>query len=148
MNNIVILGYVTKDLELKETASGVKYVRFSIAVSRKFKNEEGEYEADFFNVVAWRKTAEYISEYSGKGKRIAISGRLQNSNYTDKDGNDRISTEIVANEVQIIDKIVKDNNSVQEEETTLNEAKNSELDDAVFAEFGDSIEIDDSEIAF
>lgn len=148
MNNIVILGNITRDLELKETSNGVKYVRFSIAVSRKFKNEDGEYEADFFNVVAWRKTAEYISEYSGKGKRIAISGRLQNSNYTDKDGNDRISTEIVANEVQIIDKIIKDDNSIQEEETALNEAKNSELDDAVFAEFGDSIEIDDDDISF
>lgn len=148
MNNVNILGYITKDLELKETSNGVKYVRFSIAVSRKFKNEDGEYEADFFNVVAWRKTAEYICEYSGKGKRIAISGRLQNSNYTDKDGNDRISTEIVANEVQIIDKIVKDDNSIQEEETALNEAKNSELDDAIFAEFGDSIEIDDSDISF
>lgn len=148
MNTTVILGNITKDIELKETNSGVKYCRFSVAVRRNYKSENGEYESDFFNVTAWRKTAEFISKYFGKGNKIAISGRLQNNKYTDKDGNERINTEIVANEVQIIDKKAKDDNYISKEETTSNEPKNSELDDDVFAEFGDSVEISDDEIAF
>lgn len=140
MNNIQIIGTITKDIELKETSSQVKYTRFSIAVNRKFANQNGEYETDFFNVVAWRKTAEFISNYFGKGKRIAISGNLQTSKYTDKDGNERTSTEIVANEVFFIDK--------KESEKTNEEPKVEESNDDVFANFGDSIEINDDDIAF
>jgi len=148
MNITVLLGTITKDIELKETNSGVKYTRFSIAVRRNYKNEEGEYDTDFFNIVAWRKTAEFISEYFGKGKRIAISGKLQNSKYTDKEGNERTSTEIIANDVQIIEKRGSEGNSTQEEKTNDSEPKNTELDDNIFREFGDSIEISDDEINF
>ena len=145
MNSTNIIGTITKDIELKETQSGVKYVRFSIAVNRNYKNEDGEYDTDFFNIVAWRKTAEFISEYFGKGKRIGISGRLQQSKFTDKDGNERTSVEIVANEVQLIEKKVKD------EPSEVEETKEEDpMDDKVFAEFGDSIELsdDDFEPAF
>lgn len=148
MNNVILLGTITKDIELKETGSGVKYVRFSIAVNRKFKNEQGEYDTDFFNIVAWRGTAEFINNYFGKGKRIAITGRLQNNKFTDKDGNERISTEIIANDVQIIEKKAQEDNYTPEAKTTENEAKNDGLDDDLFKEFGDSIEISDDEIAF
>ena len=140
MNNIQIIGTITKDIELKETSSQVKYTRFSIAVNRKFANQNGEYETDFFNVVAWRKTAEFISNYFGKGKRIAISGNLQTGKYTDKDGNERTSTEIVANEVFFIDK-------KEENKDTPANAEPEKTED-VYADFGDSIEINDDDIAF
>ena len=104
MNSVNIIGTITRDLELKETSNQIKYIRFGIAVNRPTKNDNGEYEADFFNVVAWRKTAEFISNYFGKGKRIGITGRLQTGKYTDKDGVERTSTEIVANEVYLIEK--------------------------------------------
>ena len=115
MNSTNIIGVITKDIELKETNSGVKYCHFSIAVRRNFANPDGEYETDFFNIVAWRKTAEFISEYFGKGKRIGISGRLQTSKYNDKDGNERTSVEIVANEVQLIEKKSKENEDTPKE---------------------------------
>ena len=148
MNNITILGTITKDIELKETESGVKYTRFSIAVNRKFKNENGDYDTDFFNIVAWRGTAEFISNYFGKGKRIAISGRLQTNKYTDKDGNERIGTEIVANDVQITEKKSSEGNSTPEAQTTENKVENSVSDEDVYAEFGQQLEIDDEDISF
>lgn len=148
MNQTILLGTITKDIELKETESGVKYTRFSIAVNRKFKNENGEYDTDFFNIVAWRSTAEFISNYFGKGKRIAISGRLQTNKYTDKDGNERIGTEIVANDVQIIEKKSSEGNSNPEIQTSDNEAENSVSGEDVYAEFGQQLEIDDEDIAF
>jgi len=144
MNRINILGNITKDIELKETGSGIKYTRFNIAVNRNYKNENGEYDTDFFNVIAWRKTAELISEYFGKGSRIAISGKLQNNNYTDKDGNERTSVEIVAEDIDFIDK--KKDTEANTEPTEKPKVEESNED--IYAEFGDSIEVSDSDIAF
>ena len=144
MNLVEIIGNITKDIELKETSTGVKYTRFSIAVNRQTKNEEGEYETDFFNVVAWRKTAEHISNYFGKGRKIAIVGRLQQNSYDDNEGNHRTSVEIVANEVYFIDK--KKDTEVNIEPTE--EPKVEEINDDVFAEFGNNIEISDDDVAF
>ena len=104
MNSVEIIGRITKELELKETTGGVKFVRFSIAVNRNFKDDNGEYITDFFNIIAWRKTAEFISEYFKKGNRIGISGKLQTSKYTTNEGEERTSVEIIANEVFIIEK--------------------------------------------
>ena len=135
MNTINIIGTITKDIELKETSNQTKYVRFSIAVNKTTKNEEGKYDADFFNVVAWRKTAEFVSNYFGKGKRIGITGRLQTGKYTDKDGIERNTVEIVANEVYLIEK---------KEQKTEEKSQSEEI----YAAFGDSVEIDDSDLAF
>lgn len=147
MNRINIIGRITKDLELKQTSSNINFIRFSIAVDRTFKNEEGEYETDFFNVVAWRKTAEFINNHFGKGSRIAISGRLQTSKYTDNEGKDRVSTEIVADEVDFIDKKKDTEANAEPVEAPTEEPKS---DEDVFAEFGDNIELseDDFQVAF
>lgn len=147
MNRVNIIGRITKDLELKQTSSNISFIRFSIAVDRTFKNEEGEYETDFFNVVAWRKTAEFINNYFGKGSRIAISGKLQQNSFDDNEGNHRTSVEIVADEVDLIDK-KKDteaNTEIVEEPT-----EEPKTDEDVFAEFGDSVELseDDFDVAF
>lgn len=148
MNRVNLLGNITKDIELKETGNGVKYTRFSIAVRRTFKNDDGEYDTDFFNVIAWRKTAEIISEYFKKGSRIAISGKLQQNSYDDSEGNHRTSVEIVAEDIDFIDK--KEEKEELPTDQTGDEVTQSDnyLNDEVFAEFGDSIEISDSEIAF
>ena len=139
MNQVEIIGNITKDLELKETSSGVKYLRFGIAVNRTTKKEDGTYDVDFFNIVAWRKTAEHIAKFFGKGKKIAICGRLQNYEFEGQDGIKRTGTEILANEVFIIEKKEQPKEPVKE---------NDDISDEVFAEFGDKIEIDDNEIAF
>lgn len=145
MNRVNLLGTITKDIELKETSTGVKFTRFSIAVRRNIKNQDGEYDTDFFNIVAWRKTAEIINDYFKKGSRIAISGKLQQNKYTDKDGVERTSVEIVAEDIDFIDKREEHNEATQEHNE---EVKENPLDDKVFEEFGDQLSIDDFEPAF
>jgi single-strand DNA-binding protein len=143
MNRINLIGRITKDIELKQTKNEINYTRFSIAVKRDLKDESGEYVTDFFNVVAWRKTAEFISKYFKKGSRIAISGKLQQNIYTDKDGNERTSVEIVAEDIDFIDK------KKDREEAPAEEGNPVIKDDEqVYADFGDSIEIDDDFDAF
>ena len=145
MNKINIIGRITKDIELRQTKNEISVTHFSIAVKREIKDESGEYGTDFFNVVAWRKTAEFISNYFEKGSRIAISGKLQNNIYTDKDGVERTSTEIVAEEVDFIDKKKEKEEQVVEVEVP---PVQEPMADQVFAEFGNSIDINDDDIAF
>lgn len=95
MNKVVLLGRLTKDPELTMTPSNVAVCKFTIAVNRKFKNANGEYEADFLNCVAWRKTGEFIAQYFAKGQMICADGSVQTRNYTDKEGNKRYITEII-----------------------------------------------------
>lgn len=84
MNKSILIGRLTADPELRQTQSGVASCRFTIAVNRKFKNENGEYDADFITCVAWRQTAEFVSRYFSKGKMIAVEGSLRTGSYQDK----------------------------------------------------------------
>lgn len=84
MNKTILIGRLTADPELRQTAGGVSVCRFTVAVNRKYKNEQGEYEADFISCTAWRQTAEFIAKYFTKGKMIALDGSLRNNNYQDK----------------------------------------------------------------
>lgn len=144
MNRVALIGTLVRDIELKETSNGSKYTRFSIAVSRNFKNEDGEYTTDFFNIVAWRKTAEFISNYFHKGSRIAIAGKLQQEVYDDKDGNHRSNIVVVAEDVFIIDKKNKEEQVEKKEEPK----EEDPMSDDVFKNFGDSIEISEDDVAF
>ncbi len=96
LNNITIYGRLTADTELKETNDGLKVVRFSIANERPF-TKNGNKTTDFFNIVAWNKTAEFINKYFHKGDAIILTGRVQIDNWKDKDGNSRQSFYILAN---------------------------------------------------
>lgn len=93
------MGRLTYDPELKSTASGVSVLRFQIAVDRNYQRQGTERQADFIDCVAWRQTAEFVSRYFRKGSLIAVEGSIQTQNYTDKDGNNRKSVEVVANNV-------------------------------------------------
>ena len=100
LNQINIMGRLTKDPELRRTGSGTAVASFTIACDRDFSNKEsGEKETDFIDCVAWRSTAEFLEKYFSKGRMIVVSGRLQKRNYTDKDGNKRYATEVVADSV-------------------------------------------------
>ena len=99
LNKVILMGNLTADPELKTTPSGVSVVSFSIAVGRRFAKETDEVKADFINIVAWRRTAEFISRYFSKGKSIVVVGSLQTRNYTAQDGSKRYITEVVADEV-------------------------------------------------
>lgn len=97
LNHVNLMGRLTKDPEIRRTESGIPVASFSIACDRDFSNKStGEKETDFFNVVAWRNTAEFISKYFAKGRMIVISGRLQVRSWQDKDGNKRTTTEVIA----------------------------------------------------
>lgn len=84
MNKAIIMGRLTADPELRQTPSGVSVCRFTVAVSRKVKNQQGNYDADFISCIAWRQTAEFVSRYFGKGKMIAVEGSLRTGSYKDK----------------------------------------------------------------
>lgn len=88
MNKVVLIGRLTADPELRQTQSGISSCRFTVAVNRKYKNDNGEYEADFLTCVAWRQTAEFVSRYFTKGKMIALEGCLRSGKYQDKNHED------------------------------------------------------------
>lgn len=99
MNQVVLMGRMTADPELRHTQSGVAVTTFRLAVDRDFKDKDGEKKADFLPVVCWRGTAEFVSKYFSKGRLVAVCGRLQVREYTTKDGDKRYATEIVADNV-------------------------------------------------
>ena len=95
LNNLTIVGRLCADPDLKQTQSGIPVCSFRIAVDRNYMTD-GKRETDFFDVVAWRGTAEFICNYFAKGRMIALNGRLQTRAWTDRDGKKRVSVEIVA----------------------------------------------------
>ena len=99
LNKIIVMGRMVRNPELRRTNSGTAVASFTIACDRDFKSDGGEREADFIECVAWRNTAEFVSKYFTKGRMAVVSGRLQTRNWTDKEGNKRKATEIVAESV-------------------------------------------------
>lgn len=102
LNVVILTGRLTADPELKTTQNGICVCSFSLAVERRYKAGE-ERQADFINVVAWRTSAEFVSKHFKKGQMMAIEGSLQSRKYQDKDGKNRVSYEVVANNVQFAD---------------------------------------------
>ena len=105
LNKVILGGRLTADPELKQTPNGTPVVSFRIAVNRRFQSKEqpAQQQADFFNVTAWRGTAEIVSRYFHKGSCICIVGSIQNRSWTDNQGATRYSTDIIADEVQFVD---------------------------------------------
>ena len=99
LNHIVVMGRLTRDPELRKTASGISVASFSVAVDRDFSQQDGKKETDFLDVVAWRNTAEFAANYFAKGRMAVVSGRLQIRNWEDKDGNKRCTAEILAENI-------------------------------------------------
>ena len=99
LNNIVIMGRLTRDPELRRTSSGVAVASFTLACERDFAAQGADKETDFVDIVAWRSTAEFVSKYFTKGRMAVVSGRLQIRNWEDKEGNKRRSAEILADHV-------------------------------------------------
>lgn len=99
LNHITIMGRLTKDPEMRRTGSGVAVTSFTIACDRDFNGQDGQKETDFIEVTAWRNTAEFVSKYFNKGRMAVVSGRLQIRKWTDKNGNERKTAEVVADNV-------------------------------------------------
>ena len=121
MNHVTLMGRLTRDPELKYSQSGKAFSKFTVAVNREFNREE----ADFINCTAWGKTAETIAEWLGKGRRIALQGRIQTGSYENKNGDTVYTVEVVADRFEFID-----NSKTQESKNqTYNNNNNDVLDD-------------------
>lgn len=103
MNKVVLLGRLTKDPEVKMTASQTSFCNFTIAVDRRFKDANGQRQADFISCVAWRQTAQFIGNYFRKGSKILVGGSIQSRSYDDANGQKRYVTEVVVDEVDFAD---------------------------------------------
>lgn len=99
MNKVILMGRLTRDPEVSSSTSGTTFARFSIAVDRRFK-KEGEPDADFFNCSAFSKTAEFVERYLKKGTKVVVTGRLQNNNYTNKEGQKVYDVRIMVEEIE------------------------------------------------
>ncbi len=103
MNKVILMGRLTADPELRTTPSGISVTTIRIAVNRRFARQGDPVTADFIDVVCWRQTAEFVSRYFTKGRMIAVVGSLQTRKWQDRDGNNRYSTEVVADEAYFTD---------------------------------------------
>ena len=157
MNKAFLIGRLTRAPELRYSSSNAAIVNFSIAIDRQYTNSQGQRETDFINIVAFQKQAENIKKYVSKGSLVAVDGRIQTRNYEDKDGKRVYVTEVVADRVQFLDTKGSNNNvtisdNVEKEVSPADfqedAAKETNVSDDVFADFGSSIEISDDDIAF
>lgn len=103
LNSVVLIGRLTKDPELRYTPNGVAVTSFTLAVDRNFKNSKGEKEADFINVITWRRLAENVANYLGKGRLCTVEGRIQTRNFEDSEGKRVYITEVNADNVVFLD---------------------------------------------
>lgn len=111
MNKTVIIGRLTKDIDFRYTPTGTAYGRFTLAVNRRFTNQNGVREADFIPCQVWNKPAENMANYTKKGSLIAVEGRMQSSTYDDKDGNKRFSLDLVVESVEFLETKNKNNDT-------------------------------------
>ena len=151
MNKVVLVGRLTAKPELRYTPQNTAYTRFSVAVNRNFTNSDGKRDADFINVVAWRKQAETISKYFDKGNLIALEGRLQTGSYDDKDGNKRYTVDVALDNFEFVEsKAAREQLKTNDYEPTPYDYQDSKpqtevnVENDPFAEFGDSVSIDDN----
>ncbi len=148
MNKVILIGRLTKDPELKTTASGIASTNFSVAVQRNFTNQNGEREADFINCVAWRKQAENIAKYCNKGSQVAVDGRIQVRSYDGQDGTKKYVTEVVADNVTFLGS--KNNNSGNDytPNTSESDIVTTDVSEDPFKDFGSEEVLSDDDLPF
>lgn len=135
MNISILMGRLTSDPILRYTSSNKACVRFNIAINRNYKSESGEKTADFISIVAWGNQAETIANYFKKGSRIALTGRIQNNNYTKEDGSKIYNTDVVIEHFSFVDYKKAEDTSEPEENDP-------------FLDFGDNVTLTDDDLPF
>ena len=130
MNQCALIGNLTKDPEMRQTQSGTSTCSFTLAVRRKFKNSDGEYEADFINCIAWKGTADICCKYLKKGSKCAVSGSIQTRIYDDKNGVKRFVTEIVVDNVDFLNDGDKTPSAPKETPKTAKQTSFADLEPA------------------
>jgi len=156
MNKVILIGRLTKDPELRYTSSNIPVATFSLAVDRTFTNQNGEREADFINIVVWRKQAENCKNYINKGSQVAVEGRIQTRSYDDQNGSKRYVTEVVADNVQFLDTKASreqrannsDINPYNLSEAEAPQASANDIPEDPFKDFGEEIKIEENDLPF
>lgn len=150
MNRVCLVGRLTAKPELRYTGSNVAYTRFTVAVNRTFSNAQGEREADFISIIAWRRQAENVCQYLDKGSQVSVEGRIQTGSYTDKDGNRRYTTDVAADNVQFLDSRRNNNATPYDYQDMPAPEEPAGMQNSVdvssdpFSDFGDNVSIDDN----
>ncbi|HLR42897.1 MAG TPA: single-stranded DNA-binding protein [Pseudogracilibacillus sp.] len=140
MNRSVIVGRLTKDVDLRYTQNGKAVGNFTLAVNRPFRNQQtNDYDADFINCVAWGKQAENLAQYMKKGSQVGVDGRIQTRTYDDRDGKTVYVTEVVADNIQFLES-KKSNNQ--------NNEPQQQQENNPFEGNAESLDIDDSDLPF
>ena len=145
INNVVLTGRLTKDLDLRYTSNGTAVATGTLAVNRSFKNADGEYEADYPRIQVWRKAAENLANFTQKGSLIGIEGRIQTGSY-EKDGQRVYTTEIVVDKFTLLES--RNNQQNSRGQTQTNNSNSFSSNEDPFLNSGQSIDISDDDLPF
>ncbi len=151
MNKAILVGNLTRDPEQRTTSGGIAVTSFTVAVSRRFKSQDGQQQADFINCVAWRQTAEFVAKYFTKGSRIGIVGTIQSRSYDDANGVRRYVTEVVVDEAEFVTSKAQNPGATREDAPGMGMAQaapQQSADDLFAEELSDFQPLDDAELPF
>lgn len=137
MNSVNLIGRLSNSPEIRHTTNNQVVCRFTLAVTRRFKNPDGDYAADFINCVAFGKTAELIGNYVEKGQQLAVDGRIQTGSYTAQDASKRYTFDVVVENITFINSRKSASERKESEPTTTNEQTD------IFSDFGENVAIED-----
>lgn len=146
MNRVELVGRLTAKPELRYTQNNLPNTKFTLAVNRQFSNAQGEKEADFINIVAWRKQAENVAQFLDKGSLVAVEGRIQTGSYDNKEGKKVYTFDVVADSVQFLETKGQAVSPKDFEKKTNSEVLASAMSEDPFADFGDTVSLDDSDL--
>lgn len=142
MNTVQIIGRLTKDIDLRYAQTGTAIAMFTVAVNRRYKNQNGEQEADFIRCKAFKKAAEILAQYTGKGSQIGIEGVIQTGSYDAQDGKRVFTTDVIVNNFDFLDsKGSKSNNS-------NNQQNNQQQSQQTYEQAGQQLDIQDEDLPF
>lgn len=147
MNSVNLTGRLTKDPELRYTPSGVAVTRFTLAVNRSFSNNQGEKEADYINILVWRKPAENCANFLKKGSLAGVSGRIQTGSYEGQDGKRIYTTEVVGESVTFLEPRSTSNNQTNNTQSN-NQQNYTRVDEDPFSNTGGPVEVSDDNLPF
>lgn len=125
LNRVALVGNLTRDPDVRKTQDNSSVCSFTLAVTRNYKNQNGEYDADFINCVAWRNQADYLSSYANKGDGLSVSGRIQTRSYQNNEGQRVNVTEIICDEVSIVNSKNKEQKEYKVPASEIHPAKNN-----------------------
>ena len=155
MNNVSLVGRITKDPELRTIASGSMTTTITVAINRRFTSQSGEREADFIPVVVWNKQAENVAKYCQKGSQVGVTGRIQTRSYDAQDGTKRYVTEVIADTVTFLSSRGENVSGYVPEQTAPNynnvdnnPVETSNITEDPFKEFGSEVILSDDDLPF